>query len=367
MHRIVAIGFDHMHAGDQLRSALAHPAVEVVGAIDSDLDRVARVCRDVGAPGLPAARVGEADAALDAWRPDVAVVCSTTAAHRTWTESLAERGVAVIVEKPFAATLDDADAMIAATTEHGSVLAVNWPLAWVAAHRTTRRLIDEGAVGPVVEVHYYGGNRGPLRHLHDKVAVESAEADRAAAWWYRRSAGGGSLLDYLGYGTTLGTWFRSGEQPRTVTAVTHVPDGLEVDEQSVVVASYPSGLSSFHTRWGTFTDPWTHQTQPRCGFVVVGTGGTIASSDYADTVTLQDDAHPAGVPLPVDALPAHQANSIAAVVHHLDTGAPLDEPISVRIGRTGQAMVDAAVRSAGTGRTVVVHGHAAVDHAGVPA
>ena len=38
-----------------------------------------------------------------------------------------------------------------------------------------------------------------------------------------------------------------------------------------VVARYDLGLSKFETRWGTFTDPWTHQPQPKCGFVVVGT------------------------------------------------------------------------------------------------
>ena len=358
MHRVVAIGFDHMHAGDQLRLAVANPDVAVVGAIDSRADRMARVCHDVGAGDLPmtvhpdAGSDREVESALDAWKPDLAVVCSTTAAHRAWVERLAERGVAVILEKPFGPSLDDVDAMIAAAHRTTSALAVNWPLAWVAAHRTTARLVLSGAIGDVTEVHYYGGNRGPLRHGHDKVELDADDADRDDAWWYSRAAGGGSLRDYLGYGTTLGTWFRDGAQPRSVTAASHVPDGLEVDEQSVVIAAYASGLSTFHTRWGTYTDPWTHQTQPRCGFVVIGTAGSVASPDYAATVRLQDADHPQGVDVAVDRPAEHETDSIAAMLHHLDTGAPLDGPMSAAVCRIGQVVVEAAARSAATGCTV---------------
>ena len=96
------------------------------------------------------------------------------------------------------------------------------------------------------------------------------------SWFYKKAEGGGSLLDYLGYGVTLGTWFHGGRKPIEVTAVTDLPNGLEVDQHSVTVARYASGLSKFETRWGTFTDPWTHQPQPRCGFVLKGTEGTIA-------------------------------------------------------------------------------------------
>ena len=61
-----------------------------------------------------------------------------------------------------------------------------------------------------------------------------------------------------------------------------IPEGLEVDEHSITVARYAQGLSKFETRWGTFTDPWVTQPQPKCGFVITGTHGTISSYAYAD-------------------------------------------------------------------------------------
>ena len=57
-----------------------------------------------------------------------------------------------------------------------------------------------------------------------------------------------------------------------VTAMMHVPTGLEVDEHSVTVARYEHGLSKFETRWGTFSDPWTNQPQPKCGFAATPPG-----------------------------------------------------------------------------------------------
>ena len=218
--------------------------------------------------------------------------------------------------------------MIAAMAGGGRQLAINWPLAWYPSHRTTKRLIDEGAIGQVIEVHFYDGNRGPLWHTADKIEVTAAQvaAAKPGSWFYQRSYGGGSLLDYLGYGTTLGTWFMNGAKPLEVTAVVDEPAGLEVDEHAIVIARYAHGLSKFETRWGTFTDPWTHQPQPKCGFVVVGTTGTISSYDYDTTVRVQDATCPAGRELPVDKLPLESQNPVAYLVDCLEQNAPSTGP-----------------------------------------
>ncbi len=157
-------------------------------------------------------------------------------------------------------------------------------LAWVRGHVTAKRLLDEGRIGDLVEVHFYDGNRGPLYHLADKVEVSDDEVERQKpqSWFYKADRGGGSLIDYLGYGTTLGTWFHNGTAPIEMTAVIDHTPGIEVDQHSVTVARYAQGLSKFETRWGTISDPWTQQPIPRCGFVLVGTKGAIASVDYGD-------------------------------------------------------------------------------------
>jgi glucose-fructose oxidoreductase len=218
---------------------------------------------------------------------------------------------------------------------------------------TTKRLIDKGTIGEVLEVHYYDGNRGPLWHIADKVeTTEDAASRKAESWFYKREYGGGSLLDYLGYGVTLGTWFMGNRIPIEITTTVDHPEGLDVDEHSITVARYATGLSKFETRWGTFTDPWTNQPQPKCGFVVVGTDGTISSYDYEDKVRLQTRDCVKGRKVQVDVLEPPLQNPIQYVVHCIETGRPIEGPLSPEVARIGQQIVDSAILSAKDKRTV---------------
>jgi glucose-fructose oxidoreductase len=350
---VAVVGFAHMHAGDQIRLIQQTPEAELVAVWDTEPARRDPVADDLGVPA--ALRYDQLEALLTETVPDIAVVCSTTGEHTELVELLAARGVHVILEKPFALTLGDADRMIAAAEAAGTLLVVNWPLAWYPAHLTTQRLIAEGMIGQVTEVHYYDGNRGPLTHGHDKLELlEPDAATKAASWWYQPEFGGGSLLDYLGYGATIATWFRDGELPERLTAITWGGEGLQVDEQSVVAAAYASGLSTFQTRWGTFSNPWTHQPAPACGFVVVGTAGTITSRDFAPAVQVQTPEHPEGIAIPVDTPRPDQTGALGHLLHCLRNGTSPTGPSSTATSRMGQQIVDTAVISAVTGRTVAL-------------
>lgn len=354
--RVAVAGFDHMHAGDQISIALGHPAVDLVGLWDTDRARMESVAADLGVDDVIVST--DLDEMLDVARPEIVIVCSTTFAHEELVAQLAPRDVHIILEKPFAVSIEAADRMIdavAAANRSGasSTLSINWPLAWYPAHRTTQRLIAEGVIGNVVEVHYFNGNRGPLHHVHGKADAHTLGA-KAESWWYRADVGGGSLLDYLGYGVTLATWFRGGELPLSVTARAHGAPELEVDERSVVIAEYETGLSVFQTKWGTFTDPWTIQPLPRHGFVVVGDAGAIASDDYAAAVQVQTVAQPQPHPIAVDELPREEQTALGYLIGRLDQGAPLEGPSSWQVSRGGQAIVDAARRSVREGITVAL-------------
>jgi len=257
-----------------------------------------------------------------------------------------------MVEKPFAATLAEADEMIAAQRATGKLLAINWPIRWSPCYITTKRLIDEGVIGDVLNVHHYGGNRGPLFHLADKIERTPTGEDKAGSWFYKRTQGGGSLLDYAGYGATIGTWFQGGRKPLEVTCVVDEPPDLEVDEHSVTVCRYAHGLSKIETRWGTFTDPWVQQPQPRCGFVIAGTKGTISAYDYATRIRVQTLETPARTRMPVDEVHEPYNSPIHYLVHCLDTGEAVSGPLAPEIARIGQQIVDSSVLSAREKRTV---------------
>ena len=229
-YRIAGINFDHMHMGDNLRMAFEHPQCEIVGICDDDEQRMDEAIRNFQ---IPRDRVfTDYRHCIEQTSPDLILLCPATAQHGLWTERIAPYGKPILMEKPFAASLSEADAMIAACEAAGTELAINWPLAWYPCHRKAKQLVDQGAIGEVREVHFYDGNRGPGWHRADKVVASAEEvaAEKPHSWFYRREAGGGSLLDYLGYGATLGTWFMNGRKPIEVTCTVDQPVGLEVDE-----------------------------------------------------------------------------------------------------------------------------------------
>jgi predicted dehydrogenase len=91
--------------------------VERVGIYDPRPAAAAAVAEETGA------RVFDEFDALAA-RIDAAVVAAPTSAHAELGERLLARGVDVLVEKPIAATPEEADRLIAAAAEAGRVLAV---------------------------------------------------------------------------------------------------------------------------------------------------------------------------------------------------------------------------------------------------
>jgi predicted dehydrogenase len=349
--RIAGINFDHMHMGDLLRMAQEHPNAEVVGVSDEMPERMNGVLQNLNIPASIA--FGDYRQCLTQTKPDVVILCPSTASHGDWTEKVAPFGVHILVEKPFASSVAEADRMISAVTATGKQLAINWPLRWYPSHVTAKRLIDEGQIGAVMEVHYYDGNRGPLRHLMDKVEVaEGNPMVKNASWWYQKKRGGGSMLDYLGYGVTLGTWFLNGKVPIEVTSTVDATAGLEVDEHSITVCRYEMGLSKFETRWGAFSDPWAIQPQPKCGFVFVGTEGTLSSYDYESKISLQTRERPTVFELPVDDLKFPERDPIEYFLQHLDSGETIDGPLSPATARIGQQIVDTARESAIQKRTL---------------
>jgi len=350
--RVVGINFDHMHMGDLLRMVAEHPDAEIVGIYDPEPERMGSAQRTLR---IPEERMfKDLHKCMETSKPDLAILCPATARHAKYVEQVAPYKVHMLVEKPFAASLTEADRMIAAAKKNKVMMAINWPLRWSPVHCTAYRLLHEGRIGYLQEVHYYNGNRGPLLHAAEKVEVKPTPEMKRKSWFYKKEEGGGSMLDYLGYGTTLGTWFHDGRKPLEITAIVDQPKSLEVDEHSITIARYDCGLSKFETRWGTFTDPWKAQPQPKCGFVLKGTEGTIASYDYEPAVRMQTLKNPAGIEVPVDKLKPPFQNPIQYFIECLRQERAPEGPLDPGLSRIGQQMVDTAIISACLQKTMLL-------------
>ncbi|MFM7537851.1 MAG: Gfo/Idh/MocA family oxidoreductase [Acidimicrobiales bacterium] len=113
--RLAVIGAGIMGA-NHARVAASLPQFEVAYVVDPDPERAGRVAGAIGASPLadPAA-LGDIDAA---------VVAVPTPFHAAIATPLVERGVAVLVEKPMAASVAEAEALAAAAERSGATLMV---------------------------------------------------------------------------------------------------------------------------------------------------------------------------------------------------------------------------------------------------
>lgn len=81
---------------------------------------------------------------------DILSVCTPDDRHADIVIAAAERGIpAILCEKPLATTLRDADRMIAAIEQHGTVISVEHTRRWDPYFHRVKEIIDAGMIGEV--------------------------------------------------------------------------------------------------------------------------------------------------------------------------------------------------------------------------
>ena len=114
--RLAIVGAGHFGRYHVLKAA-AEPRVRLVGVVDRSAERAARVAAEGGARALP-----DLDAALA--EAEAVIVAATTRAHHAVGLSVIEAGRHLLMEKPLATTLAEADDLVARASARGVVLQV---------------------------------------------------------------------------------------------------------------------------------------------------------------------------------------------------------------------------------------------------
>ena len=275
---------------------------------------------------------------LDRWedavrRPDVdaVAVCSPNAFHPEQAIAAAEAGKHVLVEKPIATTLAEADAMIAAADRAGVVLMTAHNLRFAAPFVAASRVVASGGVGDVVGVRVAFGHAGP-----------QLWAPRADWFFDPERSGGGALIDL---GIHAADLLRAVLAPLEVVEVAAFLHGEgAVDDAAQLALRFSNGaVGSLHASWVARPGP-DHQ------LTVFGTDATLHLDGRTPlTRTGLDGGRGERIEAPTD-LPDLFAGFVAAV-----TGGAA-APVSGRDGRAALAIVTAAYESAATGRAVAVDG-----------
>ena len=123
------------------------PNIDIKGVVDVDADRLNRAAERFGAKGFSS--VVEL---LDECQIDAVSVCTSDDRHREAAVQCLRAGVPVLLEKPIATNIDDADAIIAAADESGAHLLIGHILRFEQRYCLAKSSIDNGEIGSVVSI-----------------------------------------------------------------------------------------------------------------------------------------------------------------------------------------------------------------------
>jgi D-apiose dehydrogenase len=140
---VIGCGFfaqNHLHGW----ADLASEGADLVGVCDTSSDKVSAAAQRFGAPGFTSV-----EAMLDAVKPELVDVITRMDTHGEICRVLAERGIAVIVQKPLAPTWDACVAIAETAQRHGTFLAVHENFRYQTPMAKVKSLLDNGAIGEV--------------------------------------------------------------------------------------------------------------------------------------------------------------------------------------------------------------------------
>jgi len=94
---------------------------------------------------------------------DAVIVATPTSTHTQVAEECLRAGLHVLVEKPLASSVADAEAMIATARETGRTLMVGHTFLFNPAVRAIKKYIDEGLLGELRYLYFQRTGLGPIR------------------------------------------------------------------------------------------------------------------------------------------------------------------------------------------------------------
>ncbi|PFG38629.1 putative dehydrogenase [Georgenia soli] len=331
------------HAADYLRVLGADPRVElVVVAEEPDAPGWVRADSRRVAERAGAGYTEDVPGALDPTVTDLVVVCSEPTRHARLAVQALEAGVDVLVDKPVATSLADAEAVLAAAARTGRVCAVV-NRTHTPALRRARGWIDAGHVGlPLhLDLEFFASGA----HFATSVERPQLVVDTALS-------GGGEIMNFLGYCADAAHYL-TGLRTREVHAMAgalfspaHSDAGVE--DTAVVTLGLERGVTATvtlgrvpHAPGGT---PTTSSVR------VLGSHGHAVADDDVPAVSRFDGSGRAT--LAADAGQVAVSAYVGHVVDALLTGAQPD--YTVAHARDAMAVIDAAYRSLATGDVVTL-------------
>jgi predicted dehydrogenase len=267
---------------------------------------------------------------------DAVSICLPTHLHCQVAVDALERGKHVLVEKPMAATLPEADRMLHAARAAERVLYVGMTHRFYPELREAKRLIDEGAIGAIVAC--------------NDCALEHIGFLNTPSWYLEKkiSGGGPALTSGIHLVDRL-RWFTGDEVKYVAGSVGNPYFGADVEDAGQMFLRFRGGMSA------QITVAFLREPHPLvCDLQVIGARGSITvhtwrgyelwnAAGHKEKIFYTDEPHRAKVQIGIEGELNEFCNSIAEGRQPWPTA---EEHIR------SLAVIQAYYRAAETGKTI---------------
>jgi predicted dehydrogenase len=265
---------------------------------------------------------------------DVIDLCVPHNLHLPMAVAAAQAGKHILIEKPLARTLAEADQIIAAAHKADVQLMTGHNQRYYAHHAKAKELLEAGAIGKpymiVVSVHVHGQIDGFRRFLED--------------------SGGGTLIDSGVHRFDLIRWLMGEVETLYAQTGRFLQMQMEGEDCAVVSMRFRSGAI------GSFSCSWSVKgPRPEETLQIFGPLGAILTEDHTRSLRLSSEKPPAGLEdVREFVFQVDQAESIRRCMEDylISLQCGKESPITGEDGRASLELSMASYESARTGSPI---------------
>ena len=332
---LIGCGFfaiNHLHGWKQAQGA------KIVAICDRSLERL----KILGDHFDIASRYSDAADMLAKEKLDFVDIATTAPTHRPLAELAASHKLAVICQKPFAPTLDDAKAIVAACAKAGVPLMVHENFRWQSAIQKVKQVIASGEIGEL----FWG--RVSFRSAYDVFSGQPYLVE-----------GRRFIVEDMGIHALDVARFLLGDALNVSARIKRVNPKIKGEDVATILLDHGNGIASVVDC--SYASKLVTEAFPETLIELDGTEGSLRlGQGYRLTVTsskgtrLEDVSPPL---LPWASKPWHNIQESVALIeqHWVDCLVAKKEPeTSGRDNLKTFALVEAVYQSAASGQTISV-------------
>lgn len=324
--RIGILGLIHDHVWDHLPQLQHSENAELVAAFDTNQELRDRIADETDCPTY-----ATPEELLSNHELDGVYIFSSNKEGAALALKAIDRGLSVMIEKPMAASLSQAQAMLTAAQKKNVCLMVNWPFAWWPQMQHAITMAKAGEIGDIWQVKYRAAHAGPK---------ELGCSDYFCEWLFDPELNGaGAMMDYCCYGCVLSSVLLG--IPETITGIAGQlrPESLGVEDNALIVMQYPGAIATAEGSWSQVGNLTAYAT------AIYGTKGTlIIEPKKKGRLLLATEAQSAGEEVRVQCPLLYLQTATEHFAHCIRTGEAPWELCNPTSSLNAQEILDAGIR-----------------------